>query len=92
MPDEAVHASPTDVRRLAKALEAYKTDVKSASKKVNSALGAARWHDSRKAQFESRYKDLQKRIDGFMSGEVDQMVKQLNELARRLEEIRSIRM
>ena len=39
-----------------------------------------------------RYVDLQKRIDGFMSGEVDQMIKQLNDLARRLDEIRNIRL
>lgn len=87
-----VNASPADVRKLATALTAYRQDVLSASKKVRGALGSANWHDSRKSQFESRYQDLQKRIDGFMSGEVDQMVKQLNDLARRLDEIRNVRM
>ena len=70
---------------------AYKQEVAAASKKVRGA-GSADWTDSRKAQFEARCKDLQHRIDGFMSGEVDQMVKTLNELARRLDEIRGIRM
>lgn len=92
MANDAVNASPTDVRKLASALGAYKNDVAAASKRVRGALGAAHWNDSRKTQFESRYKDLQKRIDGFMSAEVDQMIKQLNDLARRLDEIRNIRM
>jgi hypothetical protein len=90
--NDIVNASPADVRKLATALNAYKQEVVSASKKVRGALGSANWNDSRKAQFESRYQDLQKRIDGFMTGEVDQMIKQLNDLARRLDEIRNIRM
>jgi hypothetical protein len=92
MASDMVNASPADVRKLAAALNAYKQEVVAASKTVRGALGSANWNDSRKAQFESRYQDLQKRIDGFMSGEVDQMVKMLNDLARRLDEIRSIRM
>jgi hypothetical protein len=92
MANDTVNASPADVRRLASALGAYKQEVVAAEKKVRAALGSANWHDSRKAQFESRYRDLQKRIDSFMSSEVDQMVKQLHDLARRLDEIRAIRM
>ena len=92
MADDGVHASPTDIRKLAGALTAYKGEVSAASKRVQGALGSANWHDSRKQQFEARYKDLQKQIDRFMQGEVDQMVKSLNELARRLEEIRSVKM
>lgn len=92
MANEAVNASPADVRKLAAALGSYKQEVAAASNKVRGALGSANWHDSRKSQFEARYQDLQKRLDGFMSGEVDQMIKQLNELARRLDEIRNIRL
>lgn len=92
MANDAVNASPTDVRKLATALGTYKQEVGAASKKVRGALGSASWHDSRKSQFEARFQDLQKRIDGFLSGEVDQMIKQLNDLARRLDEIRHIRM
>lgn len=92
MSNDVVNASPADVRRLAAALNAYKQEVAAASKKVRGALGSANWNDSRKAQFEARYRDLQQRIDGFMSSEVDQMVKTLNELARRLDEIRGIQM
>ena len=92
MPDDQVHASAADLRKLASALNSYKQDVASASKKVQGALGSANWHDSRKAQFESRYRDLQKRVDGFMSGEVDSMMKALNELAHRLDDIRNVRM
>lgn len=92
MSNEVVNASPADIRKLAAALNAYRQEVTTASKRVRSALGSANWHDGRKAQFESHYQDLQKRIDTFMSGEVDQMVKALNDLARRLEDIRSLRL
>lgn len=92
MADDRVHASASDVRKLAVALDAYKKEVSSASKRVRGALGSANWHDQRKAQFEGRFQDLQKKVDGFMAGEVDQMVKDLNELARRLDDIRSTRM
>ncbi len=89
---DQVHASPQDIRKLASSLNSFKSEVTSASKKVRGALAAANWHDSRKAQFESRYNDVQKQIDRFMSGEVDQMVKALNQLASKLDEIRNIRM
>lgn len=92
MTNDAVNASPADVRKLATALGSYQREVVAASNKVRGALGSANWHDSRKSQFETRYQDVQKRIDSFMSGEVDQMIKQLNELARRLDEIRNIRL
>lgn len=89
---DQVHASPQDIRRLATALCSFKNDVSSAAKRVQGALGAANWHDQRKAQFEGRYRDLQKQIDRFMSGEVEQMVKALNQLASKLEEIQNIRL
>jgi DNA repair ATPase RecN len=92
MSNDIVNANSGDVRKLAAALATYKQEVSAASKKVRSALGSANWHDNRKSQFEARLKDLQQGVDRFMSGEVDQMIKALNELARRLDEIRSIRM
>ncbi len=92
MADGRVNASAADVRRFAAALNAYRQEVLAASKKVRAALGSASWNDSRKAQFEARYQDHKKRIEGFMSSEVDQMLKALNDLARRLDEIRGIRM
>ncbi len=92
MANDTVNASPADVRKLATALGTYRHEVVSASKMVRGALGSANWNDSRKVQFEARYQDLQKRIDGFMTGEVDEMIKQLNDLARRLDEIRNIRL
>jgi len=87
-----INVSPNDVRKLASALGAYKTDVTAASKKVRSALASANWNDKRKTQFEARLADHQKSLDRFVSGEVDQMVKSLNELARRLDDIRNLRM
>ena len=91
MPTDGVHANPDDVKKLAAALSVYQSEVAAAGKKVQGALNAANWHDRQKDNFEARYKDLQKSIDRFMSGEVAAMVKGLNELARRLAEIRSMR-
>jgi len=92
VPKNHVHASPEDVKKLAGALTRYQKEVNDAGKKVQSALGAANWHDGQKDTFEERYKDLQKSIDRFMSGEVSTMIRGLNELARRLTDIRSMRM
>lgn len=92
MATDGVHASPADVRKLAAELGKYQKAVNAAGKQVQSALGAANWHDKQKDGFEARYRDLQKSIDRFMTGEVQAMIKGLNELARRLEEIRSMRM
>ena len=92
MPDGGVNAKPEDLKKLAGALTAYQREVAAAAKKVQGALNAAHWHDRQKEQFEVRYKDLQKNIDRFMSGEVASMTKYLNELARRLEDIRGMRM
>lgn len=92
MSGDRVEASAADVRKLATALNAYREDVLSAGKKVQGALRAAHWNDARKTQFEARYQELQKRIDGFLGGEVDQMLKSLNDLARRLDDVRNIRM
>lgn len=92
MTTDGVHASPVDVRKLAAELGKYQKAVNDAGRQVQAALGAANWHDKQKDSFETRYRDLQKSIDRFMSGEVQTMIKGLNEFARRLEEIRSMRM
>jgi len=89
---DKVDASAADVRKLAAALNTYRAEVLAAGKKMHSALGAAQWNDARKTQFEARYRDLQKRIDGFLSGEVDQMTRALSELARRLDDVHNVRM
>jgi hypothetical protein len=92
MSTDGVHASPTDVRKLAAALTAYQEEVAAAAKKVQGALKAANWHDKQKAAFEARYRDLQKGVDRFLTGEVPAMVKSLNEMARRLDDVRSMRL
>ncbi len=92
MSNDGVNASPHDVKRLATTLAKYQSDVVAAGRAVQSALSSANWHDLQKDQFESRYRDLQKTLDRFMSTEVQEMVKSLNEFARRLEEIRSMKM
>ncbi|RLV47709.1 hypothetical protein D9V37_16300 [Nocardioides mangrovicus] len=89
---DMVNASPQDIRKLAGALAAYRDEVTKASKKVQGALAQANWHDSRKQQFEGKYRDLQKKIDSFMSSDVDQMAKGLKQLASKLEDIRNVRM
>jgi hypothetical protein len=92
MSDDRVHASPQDVRKLAVALSAYQQEVTAAGRKMQGALGAANWHDAQKDKFEARYRDLQRSIDRFMSSEVTGMITGLNELARRLAEISSMRL
>ena len=92
MASDHVHASSADLKRLATALENYQKEVVGASKKVRGALNAANWHDARKTQFEAKYAEHQKRVDSFMTGEVDQMAKALRDLARKLDEIKQVRM
>lgn len=92
MSNDGVVASPQDIRRLATSLTRYKQEVSVASKQVQGALNQADWHDRRKDQFETTYRDLQKKIESFMSGEVDQMIKGLNQLASKLEDIQNVRM
>ena len=88
----AVDANAEDLRRLAHALEAYKKEVIGSASKVRGALRSAKWNDNRKTQFESRLNDVQKRLDSFMNGEVDQMVKSLRAYAHQLDEISKMRM
>ena len=92
MANDGVIANPADVRKLASALKKYQNEVKAASRGVQKALASANWHDSQKERFEQRYKDLQRSVDRFTNDEVTQMVKTLNELARRLDDIRRMRM
>lgn len=92
MDSDRVDASPTDLRKLAASLVRYRKDVADASARVRGALRAANWNDARKTQFEAGYQDLQTRMDRFLSGEIDEMVKRLNDLARRLDDIRQVRM
>lgn len=88
----SVRASSAEVRKLASALKRYKEESKQAKKRVESAIRAANWHDKKIEQFEARYKDYSRQVDRFMAGQVDEMLKSLNELARRLEEIERMRM
>lgn len=89
---DRVNANPNDIRKLATALAAYKKQVETASKQVQGALNAAHWHDPQKDKFEAHYKDLQRSINGFLNGEVEQMVKSLNQLAQKIAEIQAIRL
>lgn len=89
--DDLVNARPADVRKLAKSLEQFGQKMAQASKEANRAIGAAYWHDSQKDRFEARYRDLQKRVNGFVSSEVRDMVTSLNRLAADLERVRGHR-
>jgi chromosome segregation ATPase len=88
---DLVNASPTDIRKLAGALGAYRKEVEAASRRVQGALNAANWHDPQKDKFEAHYRDLQRGINSFLNGEVDQMIKDLSTLAQKLAEIQSMR-
>jgi len=87
-----VHANSADVRKLAAALTRYKEEQKQTTSKVRSAINSANWRDSKKEQFEAKFRDFTKQLDRFMSTGVDDMVKSLNDLARKLEEIERMRM
>lgn len=87
-----VDASSADVRKLASALKQYRDETKQVSRRVDGAINAANWRDGRKDQFEARYRAFAKQIDGFMASQVDDMIRSLNDLARKLEEIERMRM
>lgn len=87
-----VNASPEDIRRLAAALGTYKNEVVAAHKRVQGALNAAHWQDPQKDRFEARLQDFRQGVDTFVTGEVDEMVRSLNQLAARLTDIRQMRM
>jgi hypothetical protein len=89
---DIVNASPEDVKRLAAALAAYKQAVDAAGKRVQGALSAANWRDPQKDKFEAHYRDFQRSISHFMTGEVDGMIKDLNNFARKLAEIKAMRL
>lgn len=87
-----VNASSADVRKLASALKQYKDETKQVGRRVDGAINSANWQDSKKDQFVSRYRDFNKQIDRFMSAQVDDMIRSLNDLARKLDEIERMRM
>lgn len=87
-----VNVNAQDLRMLAAALRSFQQEVNQASKRVRGALQKANWKDQRKVAFELRLSDLQKQLDGFMTGEVDQMVRTLTALAQKVEEISKMRM
>lgn len=88
---DVVHANPDDVKKLAKALERLEQQLLQATKEATKAIDRADWRDGRKDQFEARYQDFTKRTNSFVSGELRQMVKGLNNLAQQLERARGQR-
>ncbi len=87
-----IDIGPDEPRKLAAALMAYKQAVEAAGKRVQGALSAADWHDPQKDKFEAHYRDFQRSISRFLAGEVDAMVKDLNNLARKLDEIKAMKL
>lgn len=87
-----VKASSRDVRKLASSLKKYQGDMKQASQAAQKAISAANWHDRQKDQFVARFQDHNKQINRFVNDQVDEMIKSLNVLASRLEEIERMRM
>lgn len=91
MSSDVVHADPNDVRKLAKALQQFERQITLVSRETLRAIDRANWHDRQKDQFVARYKDFHKKTNGFVGGEVKQMVKALNNLALQLDRARSQR-
>ena len=87
-----IHVTAADLRKLASALERYQTKVTEETRAVHRALDAANWHDRKKDQFTARYRDFERQVNRFLSGEVQQMTKSLNELARQVEQLKGMRM
>lgn len=86
-----VKASSKDVRKLATSLKKYQDDMKQASQSAQRAIGAANWHDKQKDQFVARFNDHNKQMNRFVGDQVSQMIKWLNVLAGKLEEIERMR-
>ena len=91
MADDLVNVKPDDVRKLARSLERFGQQMNQASKEASNAIRAAHWHDNQKAKFEARYSEFQKRMNGFVSGEIKEMINSLNRLATDLDRVRSHR-
>jgi hypothetical protein len=87
-----VKANSRDVRRLASNLKKYQEDMKQASQAAQKAIGAANWNDKQKDQFVGRFKEHNKQISRFVNDQVNEMIKSLNLLASKLEEIERMKM
>jgi hypothetical protein len=87
MSSDLVNVRPDDVKKLARALEQYERAIKQANKDAAKALNGVHWDDAQKHKFDDRFKDFQRRTNGYVEGEVRQMVKSLYQLASRLSEI-----
>jgi DNA repair ATPase RecN len=88
----SVDSSATDLRKLASALRAYKEDVKNAGRTIERQLGSVHFDAKKRQQFEARFRDHKRQVDRFMDGDVNGMVKSLEDLARRLDEISRMKM
>jgi glycyl-tRNA synthetase beta subunit len=91
MSSDLVNVRPEDVKKLAKSLERYEQVIKQANKDAAKAISDARWDDGQKHKFDARFRDFQRRTNGYVEGEVRQMVKSLHQLASRLEQIQQQR-
>lgn len=83
----SVNASSGEVRKLAAALKRYQNEVTQASRAAQKAVGSAALKDAQKQKFDARFRDHSKQVNRFFTGDLDEMIKYLNELARKLEDI-----
>lgn len=91
MSTDHVNASPSDIRKLARALQEFETKMTEVTKQGRRAIDGAYWHDKQKDRFVTLYKEFQNRTNRFVGMEVKQMVKSLNALATELERARDHR-
>jgi hypothetical protein len=87
-----VNASSQDVKRLAGSLKRYQDEMKQASQAAQKAIDAAHWHDKQKDKFVAGFQDHRKQVNRFVNDQVNDMIKSLNLLASKLEEIERMRM
>lgn len=87
-----VQASSREVRQLASGLRRYQDEMKQATQTAQKAIAAANWHDKQKDQFVARFQDHNKQVNRFVNDQVNEMLKSLNQLASKLEEIERMKM
>lgn len=91
MSSDRVNASPSDIRKLARALHEFENRITEVTKQGRRAIDGAYWHDRQKDRFVTLYKEFHDRTNRFVAMEVKQMVKSLNALATDLERARDHR-
>jgi sugar diacid utilization regulator len=91
MSSDGVIADPNDVRRLAKELQRFETEMLQLIKSAHKAIDRANWHDRQKEKFVAQFRDFERQNQRFVNERTKQFVASLNGLASDLERAQSRR-